>query len=171
MQPLRYSCARSPRRCRRGTGPREADRRISHRIQRGDGDCIHRLARRHGAAIGKASSESSSGGRPFAAAILARARWRPRRLRWRRYTRRRSAQKAPLGRKCTWPFAHLGKLLKLLTSSPPSERTINPRLALKSLTPSAQREAKEKSKPRILPAIRAADDQFSLALHRFESTP
>jgi hypothetical protein len=42
-----------------------------------------------------------------------------------------------MGWKCTSPFAYLGKLLKLLTSSPPSERTkrtINPRLALKSLS-------------------------------------
>jgi hypothetical protein len=31
-------------------------------------------------------------------------------------------------------FAHPGKPLKLLTSSPPSERTINPHLAFKSLS-------------------------------------
>jgi hypothetical protein len=34
------------------------------------------------------------------------------------------ARKVPIGAKSTQPFAHLGNLLKLQTSSPPSERTI-----------------------------------------------
>ena len=52
------------------------------------------------------------------------------------------------GRNAPCPLNDQGNPLKSQQMRPPSERTRNPRLALKSLTLSAQREVKEKSKSR-----------------------